>query len=1234
MTNATLDAAGLRAVALVADAAVLERNLAALRRSSRHTVELIRGAEALDAEFLATEDRTPGGGPALTARLPGDNAPLLLASRRRPLDEAERLAETVPIESAACVVVMGFGLGHHVGAIARRMRRTGVVLVYEPDVPLLRAVLERIDHSDWLGRTNVALLTDPDDTGVLNATISGAEGVLAMGVRFVDHPPSLRRLADRGASRFRERFREALVAVQNVIKTTLVQSGATVRNLLMNVEHVVARPGIGDLAGCLVGRPAIVVSAGPSLRRNIDLLARPGVRERFAIIAVQTVLKTLLAKGIRPHFVTALDHHEISRRFYEGLSAEDVAGVTLVAEAKANPAILDSFPGEIRVCGDDFLTELLGTELAGRSARLPPGATVAHMAYYLGRHMGCDPVILIGQDLGFTDGQYYAAGAAIHEVWGCELNPFNTVETMEWERIARARSILRRTTDVHGRAIYTDEQMATYLAQFERDFLLDSERGLSIIDATEGGVTKAHTRAVPLADAIAACGPATDMSLPAPSPRSAEARRDTISRSAQRMEQVRRELCQYERLSRETVGWLEEMRDNQRDQSRVNTLIEKVHRARREVAAIPTGPRLVERLNQVGVFNRLKADRRLELSPELTPMERQRRQIERDVANVGWIADTTAELGSMIDETIRVLRGAPKSTRTPTPSESEPAEGAGGGIRVAKACRVAALVAVDPRRSGLGTPRDLAAPFLCGLNPLRLMLTRLSRCRGLDQIVLLAEDEAEARALVGDAPGASRMQFVRVDPAALRERSGAIRGARLWAGACWRGGLGPGTIFDEAVRPRAMAEAASRLGVDAAVVLGPDWALVDPGLVDRVIERHRESPARHRLTFSQAAPGLGPCVIERGLLNEFAGAAETGGSFASIGGLLGYIPCQARLRPDPIAGPTCVPVSPAIRDVQARLIPDSGPRREMLIGALAALGERALEAGAEEIARLVAEFQASEPAPRELLLEVCTGRRTSRIRAAWRPGLAEMVERPPMTRDAARALLSEFGAARSDAAVTFAGAGDPILHPELSDLVRWARDRGVAGVHVRTDLVCSRDRLDALIDAAPDVISVDVMGDSAATYRSMMGADLFEVVRTNMEHLLSRRTALDGLPLPWVVARITRCDGVYEEIESFYDRWLALTGAAVIDPLPAQIPGQRIEPLPVPAGAARRAWEGRMLVLCDARVPAGEHDLAGESPVADALRDGVAGAWRKLVRHRRRVFHEQGSGHADLWTGV
>ncbi|MHC4993032.1 MAG: 6-hydroxymethylpterin diphosphokinase MptE-like protein, partial [Planctomycetota bacterium] len=173
------------------------------------------------------------------------------------------------------------------------------------------------------------------------------------------------------------------------------------------------------------------------------MLATPGLRDRAVIIAAQTTLRPLLAAGVRPHFVTALDFHEISRRFYEGLTPEDVRGVTLVAEPKAHPVILDVFPGAVRCCRSGFLDQVLGAH-ARPMGELPAGATVAHLAVYLARFLGCNPVAMVGQDLAFTDGLYYLPGTAIDDTWAPELNPFNTMEMMQWQRIARHRAHLSR----------------------------------------------------------------------------------------------------------------------------------------------------------------------------------------------------------------------------------------------------------------------------------------------------------------------------------------------------------------------------------------------------------------------------------------------------------------------------------------------------------------------------------------------------------------------------------------------------------------------------------------------------------------------------------------------------------------------------------------------------------------------------------------------------------------------
>jgi hypothetical protein len=251
------------------------------------------------------------------------------------------------------------------------------------------------------------------------------------------------------------------------------------------------------------GKPAVLISAGPSLGRNLHLLTLPGVRDRFTLVAVQTVLKPMLEMGVAPHFVCALDHHEMCRRFYDGVTAEQVRDTVLIAQPNCNPAIPDAFPGEVRFTSIGVLNMLLG--IGDDLGTLPPGATVAHLAYNVARWLGCDPVVLIGQDLGFTDGQYYSAGASIHGMWGAETNEFCTLEMREVERVARMPN--RATVqDIYGRPMETDEQMLAYLQHFEVMFTEDAARGLRTVDATEGGARKAGTEAGTLAEVLRGYG--------------------------------------------------------------------------------------------------------------------------------------------------------------------------------------------------------------------------------------------------------------------------------------------------------------------------------------------------------------------------------------------------------------------------------------------------------------------------------------------------------------------------------------------------------------------------------------------------------------------------------------------------------------------------------------------------------------------------------------------------------
>mgnify|MGYP006274157949 CR=1 FL=1 len=591
-----------------------------------------------------------------------------LASRYEPLAEARRLAEQVDLESNATFAVLGVGLGYHVAELARRAQGHAVVIAYEPDVAVLRAVIERIDCRDWLGAEHVAVFAGEADVAELTRRFEPAATAVLAGVSLITHPPS-RQLHGPALSVFAGQLKQVVAYLRTNIATTLVNATRTCENLLRNLSHYAAGPTINDLRHAAVGRPAVLVSAGPSLARNVHLLGTPGVRDRVVIIAAQTVLKPLLERGVRPHFVTALDYHEISRRFYEGLADfGPFDDVTLVAEPKANAAILDGYPGPVRVCRSGFLDTLLG-ELARPVDALPAGSTVAHLSYYLARHLGCDPIIMIGQDLGFSDGLYYCPGTAIHDVWASELGPFNTLEMMEWKRIARHRGMLHKAVDVNERPIYSDEQMLTYLRQFERDFAAAAAEGRTLIDATEGGVPKAHTRRMTLAEALQQHATEPLPTLPRVPDASEVAddsgegthHADRIEAVAAHLRTRRAELVELRQTTLDTRPLLERMLEHQRDLPEMDRLFETLEKHQRRVAERREAFAVVEALNQIGVFKRYRADRSIgvgQAEAQADVYATQRRQLERDLENLRWLAEGCDLAIEMVDEARQRLVGA------------------------------------------------------------------------------------------------------------------------------------------------------------------------------------------------------------------------------------------------------------------------------------------------------------------------------------------------------------------------------------------------------------------------------------------------------------------------------------------------------------------------------------------------------------------------------------------------
>ncbi len=638
--------------------AVLDGNLAALRRVEPELAQRVGAAVAVAIDWQEARSGVMSGS------IDAHGKRVALASKYDPAAEAQKLAETVDPGKHAGVIVLGMGLGHHVASLAKRMGEQSLMVVHEPDIGVMRAVLERIDHTGWLAKSNVLLTDDRMDRAELLSRIERFAGMLAQGTVLVTHPPS-RRLHGEALNQFGQMVTEVMAYCRTNVATAMVNAARTYRNLSMNLPHYAAGASTDALLNAARGLPAVCVGAGPSLAKNVGLLKDAGVRKKVVVITAQTTLKPLLDHGIRPDFVTALDYHAISKRFYEGLPRLD--DVTLVAEPMAHPEVLDSYPGPIRVTHHGFLDLLLG-DAARAMVPIPYGATVAHLSFYLAQHLGCDPIVLIGQDLGFSNGVYYCPGTAIHEEWAPELGRFNTLEMMEWQRVVRHRGHLQKKQDVFGRDIYTDEQMLTYQKQFERDF---AKAPQVVLDATEGGLAKDHTARVTLAEALERYAVREVPELARPGLVLDEGRLAEVDGVLERRTAEVKELRE---LSQRTLPILREMKRHQKDQRRLRKLFRRMDPLQRRVADLHEAFRLVNDLNTVGAFKRARADRAIH-NAEIDEMERQRQQLVRDIENVDWLVQAC-------DEAMSILRDAHARVRK--------YRGGGGVVVVAGRAEVAA----------------------------------------------------------------------------------------------------------------------------------------------------------------------------------------------------------------------------------------------------------------------------------------------------------------------------------------------------------------------------------------------------------------------------------------------------------------------------------------------------------------------------------------------------------------
>lgn len=370
---------------------------------------------------LAVENSKDDGDFQIVSR--GDNPPPNLLCQKggfyyydsnEPKQDAAMQIRELNLKNARIAMFLGMGLGYELLYYMQEeaSKQNSIhILVIEKDWEIFKRALQSVNLVAAIKNPGVSFLVGEDEkdlyTRLWTYLFEDNRFMFLKAIKPVYHPSSLKLN--------RDYYLKALKALRDAAAQILLHFGNDpydsllgIEHMLANIDEIVSNPGINLLFDKFKGRPGIVVSTGPSLNKNKHLLK--GLENKALIVAADASLKVLKAMDFKPHLVVSLERNLPVKALMEGFTADEVEDVYYAVCPVIHPEVFEAYPGPRIIVYRNFdHFKWLGIDKGMLQIKVSAG----NMAYKVAEALGCDPIILIGQDLAFSrDGKTHAMGTA------------------------------------------------------------------------------------------------------------------------------------------------------------------------------------------------------------------------------------------------------------------------------------------------------------------------------------------------------------------------------------------------------------------------------------------------------------------------------------------------------------------------------------------------------------------------------------------------------------------------------------------------------------------------------------------------------------------------------------------------------------------------------------------------------------------------------------------------------
>jgi hypothetical protein len=432
---------------------------------------------------------TPAGSKSLLYINPEDSREVRLHSVYDPLKESERTVGSFNPGRSNLIIVAGLGLGYHVEYLKKRFPSHFIIII-EKDAEVTE--LARLYNPDSI--KDIPLITSTMDLPAVFeqidiSTIKGASAYIHRPSYFLNREFYDAVLKD---------IKEYIGSKVSDLLTRFEFEENWISHIFKNIHHVYSSTPVIELFGKFRDMPGIIVSAGPSLKKNARLLN--SIRDRALIVCVDTAFKVLHRFNVVPHIVMTLDSQKYSLKHFLGIME---SGSALLADMVSYPRLVESYSGgKIFSTTTKYYSDRNGDvrrettpvwdwveEFTGPVGDIQSGGSVATSVFDLLLNLGCSSIVLLGQDLAYTGREIHCSGTYHNDEWLPKTSRFLNLETIN-QRVIRKRKI-KYIEGYKGKGkVVTD-----FVFDIYRNWFRDSAAKVDIpvINATEGGARIENT---------------------------------------------------------------------------------------------------------------------------------------------------------------------------------------------------------------------------------------------------------------------------------------------------------------------------------------------------------------------------------------------------------------------------------------------------------------------------------------------------------------------------------------------------------------------------------------------------------------------------------------------------------------------------------------------------------------------------------------------------------------------